>query len=196
MQYDESRLLEHLRGRSRSDLAVFAAGCAEVVFPLFDESLRAAQGPQATARARFLLDSAWQAASAPADEADLGALAQESEAMVPHDDESPIGENAGAAVCYALRCWATGDPQEAIWGARQLYDLADFVVLSDDEWDMGSPGFEQSVAATPLVQFSLQAIDQVLHEVLRGQQYPEVQRTAAELGARFASLVRASGVSG
>lgn len=35
-------------------------------------------------------------------------------------------QNAAAAVACAVRTWMTDEPQEAVWGARQVYEAADY----------------------------------------------------------------------
>jgi len=57
----------------------------------------------------------------------------------PHGDDTDgsLGERLSQvtvfAVLYAMRTLRTGEPQEAVWAARQLYDAADLLVQQGAE---------------------------------------------------------------
>jgi len=63
--------------------------------------------------------------------------------------------DAATAVVYGLRCWKTGDAQEAAWAARRVYEALDRAVIERSGMDMNAPGAEKAVISDPLIQAEL-----------------------------------------
>ena len=82
-------------------------------------------------------------------------------ALIPDEDDGPwipeqaAGEDAGAAVAYALRCRQNGRGQEAAWSARRAYEALDHYVINHEDIDVNLPGAEEEVLAHPVVQSEL-----------------------------------------
>lgn len=126
--YDEAALAARLAPLDRQAKTAFAAACAQRLLPLFERYARAAGSEAQGRRLQEILSSAWEAASGVT--VDVQSLGSEAESMAPPEDEdggleADYAENASAAVAYAIRTWLSDDPQEAVWAARQVYEVAE-----------------------------------------------------------------------
>lgn len=145
--YDEEVIKQGLTSLGTEELVAFAASCAERLFALYEYFV--ARTSIGNVRAlRSALDLAWcggKPGARPGPEVDAGR--QVAESLVPYDDDvdwtelSPLAQNAAAAVAYALRAWISGDAQDGVWAARQVYEAADFLVQA------GSPLQEYAAMA-------------------------------------------------
>ena len=172
LRYDEPALLERLTAGPARARALFAASCAERVFGLY------ARAPE---RLRAALDAAWEGEN-------VARWLQGAEALVPDDD--PYGENAAAAVAYALRTRATDEPKEAAWAARQVYEAADFAAQQQlESLDLNAPGAEDQLADLPVVQEALAGIADSLSAALADTPAAELRRAAREGSARLLALL-------
>jgi hypothetical protein len=93
-------------------------------------------------------------------------------ALVPTEEDGPwIDEQAAAedhvsALVYALTCLQGGDPQEAAWSARHVYDALDsFIQYRDGRGDTQALD-PKRVLADPLVQAELARQRQDLNELM------------------------------
>ncbi|WP_369401364.1 DUF416 family protein [Demequina soli] len=160
---------ERLVDLDRQSRTAFAASCAERLLPLFERYARSVGTPESGSRLRAAIDAAWDAASGL--DVNLETYRSEVELLVPSDAgewtlEAGYGQNAAAAAAYALRTWLTDDPQEAVWAARQVYELADYAALQGgSESSLNAPGAEALVLASGPVQHALAAIDGTLDAV-------------------------------
>jgi uncharacterized protein YjaG (DUF416 family) len=160
-RYDEGilfRQLEHLPGTRR---AVFAAACAERLFPayvLFEKQ----SGRGNSKDLSVILERLWgdlQGNSMTS--RDMDASIERCMSLIPREDEGPwieqqaAAEDAGAALAYALRCRKTGESQEAAWAARCCYEALDHFVVNRDDIDVNEAGATEAVVADPLVQAEL-----------------------------------------
>ncbi len=130
--YDEGSMKAALELLPVERQVLFACACAERLLPLYG-FFSDATGLGDPPVLRQALDRAWAVtASTASDEVDRERQAVEG--LVPHDDDddwsvwSPFAQNAAAAVAYALRTLLSGDSQNAVWAARQLYEAADYLV--------------------------------------------------------------------
>ena len=132
--YDEARIRARLTSVPPELRVAFACAVAERLMPTADWlSLSINRG--GPAELRTALDLAWSVAggSTPA-ESEVEEARELAESLVPDDEDddwtelSPLVQNSAAAVAYAVRTCAAGDPQEATWAARQLYEAADYLV--------------------------------------------------------------------
>jgi uncharacterized protein YjaG (DUF416 family) len=198
LRYDESTLLERLAGASPRARALFAARVAERLFGLY-EYFAERSGQGAPARLREALDAAWAAVDSDVPAAELERFQEVAEELVPEEDddwvtESAYGQNAAAAVAYALRARLTSDPQEAVWAARQAYDTTDYAAqrqLGHLEFD--DPGAEDALAEQPVVQEALAGLDADLEAALADPPPPEIPRLRDEArsgGLRLVELIR------
>ena len=157
--YDEAEIKNRLSRLHRARKTAFAAACAERLWPLF---LRCAEatGEGEVAVLRTVLDGAGRAARGE-DVGDLSAARITAEDMVPADDgewivEMGYGQNAAAAVAYAVRTWLTDDPREAAWAARQAYEAADYAALcAHPELRLNVPGTERTLSESAMVQTAI-----------------------------------------
>lgn len=161
--YDEAQLRAGLEALSPDRRVAFACSVAESSFPLYFAYATASGGGDAPAL-RAALDLAWSlAAGACVSAGDVAAARDTSEGLVPDDEDedwmllSPLGQNAAAAVAYAMRTWLTGDAQEAVWAARQLHEAADYLV------QLQAPEHEYSESSSePPMTIAVQAIESAL----------------------------------
>lgn len=158
--YDEAAMKARLDTLRRDQQVLFACACAERLFPLYGWfASKTGQGDEAGLREA--LDLAWgvQPTLEAGEEVDIRRQAVEE--LVPHDDDadwsvwSPLAQNAAAAVAYALRTWMSGDAQNSMWAARQLYEAADYLL------QLGEPGDSYLEGGEP-VSFVVRAIDGAL----------------------------------
>lgn len=156
-RYDESRihaLLDAMQPRAR---LAFACAIAERLLPLYDHFSHVT-GQGDPAGLRRALDLAWSIAASGLSRAEEVEQAQAlAQSLVPDDsagdwsEQSPLAQNAAAAVAYALRVWRSGDPQEAVWGARQLYEAADYLVQKRASTHSYVDGHDEEPMALALV---------------------------------------------
>jgi uncharacterized protein YjaG (DUF416 family) len=162
-EYDEPGLVARLGALDRRDKTAFAAACAERVFPAFERYALSVGQPANAGSLRSVLDDVWAAISGVA--VDLVGQQVLAEDLVPDDEgvwthEMGYGQNGAAATAYAVRTWLTDDPQEAGWAARQVYELADYAVVSGDLDAAGGKSLPESdVRASAIVQEALRAIE-------------------------------------
>ncbi|MDQ0077888.1 DUF416 family protein [Arthrobacter oryzae] len=167
--YDENALLARLEPLDRWAKTAFAAACAQRLFPHYERYARSAD---TLAHAQILADilsTAWDVASGRV--VIVQPLQSEAESMVPSEDgdnalESGYAENAAVAVAYAIRTWLSDDPQEAVWAARQVFDVADYAFwLANPNADVNDRSSNNAVMKSDIVQEALSAIDRYLDAV-------------------------------
>ena len=128
--YDERALVARLEPLDRRAKTAFAAACAQRLLPLFERYARVVGATAHAHRLAEILAAAWDVSSGRV--IDVQSIYYEVESMSPKDYEgewvmeSGYGENAAAAVAYAIRTWLTDDPQEAAWAAFQMYEVAEY----------------------------------------------------------------------
>lgn len=156
--------------------AVFAASCATRLFPAVQP-----QG-ESGALGRDALDRLWRHLSGQELSVEaLNALAARVEAAVPHEDEVEVWTasvglegNALAAIAYALLCAATGDPQHAVWAARQPVEALDLHaeqvagVADAGPASASYPGLERELARQDRTIAELAVVERLTGEVVEG----------------------------
>jgi hypothetical protein len=185
-------LVRRLAAASPADRAAFATAVAERLFGLY--ARYAERTGTTTDDLRAALDEAWDAAAGEPSPEDLARWQDIAEGLVPDEeddgwvDESAYGQNGAAAVAYALRTHLGGDPQEAAWAARQLYDAADYAAQRQvEDLDLNDPRAEDTLLATPVVQEALAGIEQDLAGAV--EDGAALRARAQEGGVRLAALV-------
>lgn len=191
-RYDEAGIKARLAGLSRSHKTAFAAACAERLWPLFERYSETTRRDDVAAL-RVGLDSAWRVAR---DEqvAGLAGALEVAERMVPSDEgewmlELGYGQNSAAAVAYAIRTWLTDDPQEGAWGARQLYEAADYAAQrSMPDLDLNSPDAERRLLTSRVVQDALAGMsaDLITVESPTRDRWERLQKRAQQEGEAWA----------
>jgi uncharacterized protein YjaG (DUF416 family) len=94
-------------------------------------------------------------------------------ALVPSEEDGwdevtqPLAEDAAAAVAYAVRGRMTGEPQEAAWAARRVYESIDRYVFAMTGLSQGDPNDELTVLSHPLVQAELARQQRDLEDLRR-----------------------------
>ncbi|MGW6275926.1 DUF416 family protein [Kribbella sp. NPDC055071] len=160
--YREVLLIARLEAMSPVARSVFAGLCAERLWPLYLRFARAthAAGEEQLAAA---FQHGWDAVQGL--QVDLASEREFTQASVPSDEtdwtlESGYGQSAIACLAYFLRTCTTGDVQEAVWSARQVYEAADYAAQhSLADLDLNSLESEQVLLAHPLVQAALAGIE-------------------------------------
>lgn len=195
VNYDEASLKARLGRLDRSQKTAFSAACAEYLWPLFLRYTEAT-GNGDVAALETILDGVWQAAL----DEEVNSLAeaqQVAEDMVPTDEgvwsfEMGYGQNAIAAVAYAVRTWLTADPQEAAWAARQVYEAADYASQkTQPDLVLNTPGAEESLLQSPIVQTALLSLSSNLTSVEAGssRQWGDLRERARQEGEAWASTM-------
>jgi Protein of unknown function (DUF416) len=191
-RYDEVEIKARLAPLDKSQKTAFAAACAERLWSLF-ERYSEATGRGDVAALRVVLDSAWRAARGE-QVVGLDGAQGVAEGMVPSDDgewvfEMRYGQNSTAAVAYAVRTWLTDDPQEGAWGARQVYEAADYAAQrSLPDLDLNGPDAEQRLLASRAVQDALAGMstDLMTVESHTGDRWERLQQRARQEGEAWA----------
>jgi len=121
-------------------------------------------------------------------------------ALVPKEDDdaweiaSAYGENAAAAVAYALRARGTGELEPAIWTALQAYEASDFAAQRLVEpLTYTDPGGEEAMRGHPVVQEALAGTDTDLAAALENppaEEIPRLRTQAHQGGETLVALVR------
>lgn len=160
--FDEGALLSRLALLRKRDVIVFAAACAQRIFPSYAHFAEVApdgrSGIEAFADA---LGRVWASSLfADPEDAVLLQLLARCEALLPSEDDAwqagyPYAEDAATAIVYCLRLVHSGDTQEALWVARRLYEATDNFVLSGAGLTLDQPGSEALILAHPIVQAEL-----------------------------------------
>lgn len=197
--YDETDIKARLARLDRAGKTAFAAACAERTWPLFPRCAEAT-GEGDVAVLRAVLDDAWRAAAGE-DVGDLSAAQTTAEEMVPVDDgewifEMGYGQNAAAAVAYAVRTGLIDDPQQAAWAARQVYEAADYAALhAYPELELNVPGAEQTLLESPMVQTALAglAADLATVESPSATAWDELRDRARDEGMAWAATLPSGG---
>ncbi|MFK0005088.1 DUF416 family protein [Paenarthrobacter sp. NPDC090522] len=159
---------ERLERLQLNQRAVFAAACAQRLWPLYERfSERSGTDPEPMAA---ILDEIWRALEGPGA---LNSTAQErAESLIPSEDDefwirgSSYAQNAAAAVYYAAVTASSRSPETAAWAATQVYEAADYGAQQLLEpLDLNTPGVERDIASTQQVQSALEGIAQDLKAV-------------------------------
>lgn len=185
--FDEKALRDAVATLPVKQRAAFAASVAERLLPAYSMYAKAS-GRGDPAKLRDLLNRLWEDLDGRTmSAAELTAAIGTCMALVPPEDEGPwvpeqaYGEDAAAALAYALRCRESGDPQEAAWAARRAYEALDHYVIRTEGVDTNAPGAEARVLANPLIQTELHRQERVLKDLVHAS--PSAIRRDAERDA-------------
>jgi len=103
---------------------------------------------------------------------EITVLEQQAYKLIPSEGEahwSPFLEDAAAALTYTLRCWHSGEPSEAVWALRRVYDALDYYVINIGNLrieGLGNKDTERKIVAHPAIQLELQRQQRDLDELL------------------------------
>jgi len=191
--YNEEQLAAESRQLSRSARAVFAAACAERLWPLVERYATSVPMPAGQVQVlRRALDAVWDVVCGTS--ADLVGVQETAESLVPREDddwvlEAGYAQNAIAAIAYAARAWLTDDPQEAVWAARQVYEAADYGAQQRDGsiQKLYSAAVEEELLESTVVQAALEAISDDL-EAARVDSAANMRRRSRAEARAFAGL--------
>lgn len=195
VSYDESAIRARLARLDRASRTAYASACAERLWPLF-ERYAGATGEGDPAVLRGVLDEVWLVAQG-VNAGDLSQAQEVAEAMVPVDEgewvlEMGYGQNAAAAVAYAVRTWLTEDPQEGVWAARQVYEAADYAAQrSLPALDLNAAGAEEELFQSRIVQAAVTGLAEDLDavEAPAGDEWVGLRDRARREGASWARLL-------
>jgi uncharacterized protein YjaG (DUF416 family) len=186
LRYDEAATVLELGRVSIKLRVVFAASCAERLFPAYEDFCkRSGRGDRAGLGA--ILQQVWQhviGEEMSVDQMDL-ALSR-CLALIPDEDDEPwiheqaYADDAASAIAYALQTLKVGEPQESAWAARRAYEAAGYFVTHR----LGIESNSQ-VQAHPIVQSELSRQRRDLDELL------EARQESRELVVRFRDRARA-----
>lgn len=189
--FDEAAIKRRLEALPRNAKTSFAAGCAELLWPLFERYARASElAADQADDMRQVLDSVWRSAAGGTTD-DIRAVQSIAEARVPQDQpwivESGYGESSVAAIVYAARTWLADSAQEATWGARQVHEAADYAAQLDVPGGSFTPEMEQHLRQSPLVRWAIEATMALLDAAEHGDSsvVQERARQAARMSPEF-----------
>lgn len=160
--YDEDGLVDRVARVDPVRRTAFALSCAQRLLPLYQRFVERS-GSADPGKLIGVADRLWAVLQGqPA--TNLAADQRLAESLVPDDEddswvlETGYAQSAAAAVAYAVRSWLTGDPQEAAWAARQLYEAADYAAQQVQVGLYGNRQAEAAVQESEIVQGALAAI--------------------------------------
>lgn len=159
-QYDEAAIIERVGTFPLRLRVVFGLLAALRILPTY-ERFHAKTGRGDPFSLCALVERLWQDLSGEMmTDGELRRAVDRAMELVPSeqdgwDEESqPYAEDAAAAITYVLRARLTGDPQEAAWAARRVYEAADHFALATSGLNRGEP-CEQTILAHPVIQAEL-----------------------------------------
>jgi len=127
LDYDEPARIAALRGLAPRLRVAWALLCAERALPGYRRAC-AKTGRGNPFLAECLAERLWfDVAGDAMTSEELEAARTRAEALLDDEDEN----DAAAALVFAFDARATGDPLEAAWAGRRLYDLADALAQRD-----------------------------------------------------------------
>lgn len=161
LKYDEADIVQKLRQLPVRLRALFALLCALRVLPSYARfHSRTGRGDPLALQA--LSERLWQDLTGNTMAASELQLAVDSALrLVPAEDDGwdeetqPYAEDAAAALAYALRARLNGDPQEAAWSARRVYEAADHFALANSGESSSRPVDEVAALSHAGVQSEL-----------------------------------------
>lgn len=191
LDYDEPKRIAALRGLAPRLRVAFALLCAERALPGY-RRFHTKTGRGDPFAAESLAERLWfDVAGDPMTSTELEAARLRVEALLDDEDAS----DAAAALVYAFDTRASGDPHEAAWAGRRLYDLADFLAqrelgarISGTTWTAAD---EALVLEHPLVQRELARQERDLRELgeLAGEGPEALERMKARSASEAADYI-------
>jgi uncharacterized protein YjaG (DUF416 family) len=171
LQYDEVEIVQKLWQLPVRLRALFALLCALRVLPSYAR-FHSKTGRGDPLALEALSERLWQDLTGNTMAASELQLAVDSALrLVPAEDDGwdeetqPYAEDAAAALAYALRARVTGDPQEAAWSARRVYEAADHFALGNAGEAPSSPTDERRALSHAVVQGELARQQRDLREL-------------------------------
>lgn len=187
--YDEERLIQELNRLPVQLRVAFAAACVERVFPAYEHYLQQS-GSKYEHDLRSLLQRLWLDLSGNSmKDFEIEEAIDNCMSVVERLNDSDwiewqaAADGAATALCYALRCRKTGEPQEAAWAAQHLYEVLDDFVINREHIDTNQPGAERRVLAHPLIQAELARQRRTFEELLEADE-ANISRTVVRLQER------------
>lgn len=144
-------------------------------------------------RLRHVLDEAWRPVFG--DDVDLAGLREVAVALVPSEEgewflEMGYGQNAAACVAYAVGTWLTGDPQEAVWAGRQVFEAADYAAQHlYAELNLNWLEDRETLLQSPILQHAVSALLEDLASVESGTGWEHLRVHARQGGEAWAKMV-------
>jgi len=189
--YDEGDIAGRLTELLPHGRALFACACAERLMASF-RWFCGVSGYAHFETVREALDAAW---TGPGAELLESGKASHVAGLAPEDQGghlalgSAVAQNAVACVAYALEVRRTGDVQEAVWAARQLYDAADSVVQQGS----AEQTYLEDIDREPPVQLLTQGIYSLLDAIHDGVPLADLIANARQEADAFLAFVNGSG---
>lgn len=162
LRYDETALVSQLDLLQAPVGVAFAFACAERIVPAY-RAFHALTGYGDPLMLESTLELLWKALED--DSVAKPALEQHIQAcdalFLKEDAGSPwllhsAANDALAAVYYGIRCWRTGEAQEAAWAARRVYEALDRAVIERSGIDVNAGGAERTILEDSLIQAELE----------------------------------------
>lgn len=166
----EAELLLSLQRLGHEDRVAFAAACAERLMHV-DRSRAPTSIDGSWPQLCAILERLWNELGGPLP-FDLQRLIDLCEAALLPDDqgewtlERAVTEDAVSALAYALRCWKSGHPQEAVWASRRAYEALHYFIDQSEPDSLTWTSQHQSLFDHPLVTAELARQRRDLEELL------------------------------
>ncbi|MBM7788668.1 DUF416 family protein [Tenggerimyces flavus] len=157
----EAELALRLGRLDRRRRVAFSAACAERLWPLYVR-FQSVTGEGDSEALAALIQRVWLAITR--DDVDLSDLPAAVEALEPAEDhprfvEAGYAENATACVFFALQSWLRDSVQDAVYAARQVYDVADFAAQQFESGSTFTPAMEERLRSSLFVVEAVRGIN-------------------------------------
>lgn len=195
--YNEEQLIKELARVPEKLRVVYAATGAERLFPAYERYLNQS-GKKYEVNLKDLLERLWlDLCGNTMSHSEIDDAIEKCMTVIQDINDSEwipgweAADGAATSVCYAFRCRKTGDPQEAAWAARRVYETLDHFIIDQENIDINQPEAESRVLAHPLMQAELVRLRRDLHELLEfeGQVISELTVRLHERGKAEAQTV-------
>jgi hypothetical protein len=190
IRYDEPKLVRTLTTLPPKLRVAFALLCAERALPGYVAFFERT-GKGDVEGLKSIIDLLWLDLSGfSISDEELQASLDRVMSLIPTEDqgswvdEQAYAEDAATAVAYAVRSRKRGDPQDAAWAARRVYEALDSFVINHHGISPDSPGDEDRVLSYPTIQAELSRQKRDLSELLQAASIPDYSSTLIALRRR------------
>lgn len=191
LRHNEAADIQMLKALSAPCRVLFAALCATRIEPTYQRFCeRTGRGDPVALRSLF--ERLWRDLSGDLMTSDeVQAAADRAMELVPSEDDGwdeqtqPYAEDVAAALAYAFRARLSGDPKEAAWAGRRVYEAADhFAGAMVVRTSKVSRNDEFAIVSHPVVQAELARQQRDLRDLAELDRAGAVAVPLSEMRAR------------
>jgi len=186
LNFDENKLRERLAEMPLSCRLAFAVAVAGRLLPCYERYARLKKHLPLE-RPKQIIDGLLRKIDAGDTMVDgWPAILEEVMDLIPEEDPDDAGfldllaQHSLSALAYAVRCFLSGDVQEAAWAGLCEYEAADQAAIKVLKLDLAAPGAEMAILSHPFVQRVFEVQDADLQLLRRGEIKEVLGRSRAQ----------------